>query len=278
MARVRFILVVILFGAIVIFAGGVTPADAVSCGDILGPGGNFQLLQNLDCSPGLQALTVKDGAILNLNGHIVTCQIPTFPCIVLSGTGAQLHDGVVRGAVHENLFVIGTGHTVKNVTSVGLPFPARVTDGNVVVFGDNNRLINVVAQSIISSAFSILGNNNQLSDSIAQCADLTFGACIDIDGDKNRVIDNFVGPLTSVPVDRAGLSIEGSYNVVRRNRVIGNSGGFFSLGVVVSGTGNDLRHNTALQNAVDLGDANGNCVQNTWKFNTFQTAVPACIQ
>jgi hypothetical protein len=43
MARLRFVLVVILLGATVIFAGGVTPAYAISCGDILGPGGNFQL-------------------------------------------------------------------------------------------------------------------------------------------------------------------------------------------------------------------------------------------
>jgi hypothetical protein len=64
MARVRFILVVILLGATVIFAGGVTPAHAVSCGDILGPGGNFQLQQNLDCPGPARALTVKDGAIL----------------------------------------------------------------------------------------------------------------------------------------------------------------------------------------------------------------------
>ena len=45
MAKVRFVLVVMLLGAIVIFSGGVTPAHAISCGDILGPGGSFQLQQ-----------------------------------------------------------------------------------------------------------------------------------------------------------------------------------------------------------------------------------------
>jgi hypothetical protein len=50
MARVRFVLVVIPFSAIIVFAGGVTSAHAINCGDVLGPGGRFQLQQDLHCS------------------------------------------------------------------------------------------------------------------------------------------------------------------------------------------------------------------------------------
>jgi len=145
MARVRFVLVVILLGAIVIFAGGLTLVHAINCGDILGPGGNFQLQQDLDC-PG-PALTVRDGAILDLNGHIVTCG-GIGACIALSGADAQLFDGAVLGNLHFALFTTGNGHTVKNVT-------CRLVDSNVLVTGDDNRLINVLARSLINPAFSI---------------------------------------------------------------------------------------------------------------------------
>ena len=271
MARMRSVLVVILFGAIVIFAGGVTPAHAINCGDTLGPGGQFQLQQDLDCSASFQtALTVKDGAILDLNGHIVTCGPVTVECIALTGAGAQLLDGALRGGFHVGLAVRGIGgHTVKNVTS------STALDDNVIVTSDNNRLINVMAAGVFAQAFAIHGNNNQLSDSIAQCFNLTFTSCINVIGDENRLVDNFVTSTGSL----AGLSIAGNNNVVRRNRAIRNGGGGFEGGIVVSGTGNDLRHNTALENSpFDLQDTNGDCVHNTWKFNTFQTADPACIQ
>ena len=55
---------------------GVTPSHIINCGDVLGPGGRFQLQQDLDCpSPPFHGpmLTVKDGAILDWNGHIVNC-------------------------------------------------------------------------------------------------------------------------------------------------------------------------------------------------------------
>ena len=105
---------------------------------------------------------------------------------------------------------------------------------------------------------------------------------VEVHGDGNRLVDNFVDFLDG---DR-GMGIFGNNNVVRRNRVIGNftdNPFLFVVGILVSGTGNDLRHNTALENgvgvnSVDLRDANGNCVQNTWKFNTFLTADPKCIQ
>src|SRR5262245_37377072 len=125
MARVGFVLGVVLLGPIVIFAGTVTPAHAIQCGDVLGPGGQFQLQQDLDCSslpPPLTdetALTVKDGAILDLNGHIVTCGSSNVKCVVLTGAGTQLFDGVLRGGMAVALSVEGTGgHTVRNVTSL----------------------------------------------------------------------------------------------------------------------------------------------------------------
>jgi hypothetical protein len=103
--------------------------------------------------------------------------------------------------------------------------------------------------------------------------------CIHVVGDGNRIIDNYVGFSEELfpesPADQASLSISGNYNLVRRNRTINS----VMNGIVVRGTGNDIRHNTALENSpFDLRDTNGDCAHNTWKFDTFKTADPECIQ
>jgi hypothetical protein len=165
------------------------------------------------------------------------------------------------------------GHLVRNITST-------MVDNNIIVTSDNNRLINVMAESGFNPAFTIGGHNTELIDSIANCGTLlSRSACIIVGGDGNRLVDNFV---TSSDSSSPGLRISGNNNVVRRNRAIRNGGIFGGLGaggIIVTGTGNDLRHNTALANdPVDLTDANGNCVQNTWRSNTFLTRDPECIQ
>jgi hypothetical protein len=48
-------------------------------------------------------------------------------------------------------------------------------------------------------------------------------------------------------------------------------------GIVVSGTGNRLESNTAVDNLIDLVDTHGDCAHNTWRRNTFRTSDPACI-
>ena len=62
---------------IVVALGFVFPSKshAVSCGDVLGPFGIFKLNGDLNCiqSP---ALTVREAALLDLNGHAVRCAVP----------------------------------------------------------------------------------------------------------------------------------------------------------------------------------------------------------
>jgi parallel beta-helix repeat protein len=260
--------VVMLFGALGIALGSVTPAhaDGIQCGDILGPGGRFELEHDLDCPspPPLPAITVRDRAILDLKRHIVTCH--NFErCIVLTGTGAQLLNGAVDGGAHASIVLEGNGgHIVKNVTST-------LVDSNIHVLSDHNQLINVMAESVFMSAFLIAGNHNRLTDSIASC----FGSpispgCITVPGHENRLIDNFA---TGIDFGGNGFAIMGHNNVLRGNRAIRNDG----RGIVVSGTGNRLSRNTALENGLDLRDTNGDCAHNTWGQNTFKTSDPACI-
>jgi parallel beta-helix repeat protein len=255
-----------LLGAIGIALGSVTPAhaDVIQCGDVLGPGGRFELEHDLECD--FRAVTVRDGAILDLNGHIVTCPLG-FRCIVLAGTGAQLLNGAVQGSGgHEHIVLEGTGgHTVRNVTST-------TVDHNIfVVQSDHNQLINVMASSVFNPAFNIAGNHNRLIDTIARCSGLFRGVgCITVSGHESRLINNFAITAGS----GHGFLITGHTNVLSGNRAIGNAAG----GIVVTGTGNRLSRNTALDNALDLQDTNGDCAHNTWGQNTFKTSDPACIQ
>jgi parallel beta-helix repeat protein len=264
-----------LLGVIGIALGSVTPthADVIQCGDVLGPGGRFELEHDLECD--FRAVTVRDRAILDLNGHIVACQpTPGLRCVVLTGTGAQLLNGAVQGGFHESIVLEGTGgHTVRNVTST-------LVDNNIIVQSDNNQLINVMAESIIHPAFNIAGNHNRLTGNIAHCLNLVFGNCIEVDGTENRLLDNFATSTTSLVADRGGFGIRGHNNVLRGNRSIGNEG----LGIVVTGTGNSLTRNTALNNSTDLVDTHEDCDANRWRQNVFRTSRagatenPACIQ
>jgi parallel beta-helix repeat protein len=210
------------------------------------------------------------GPSLDLNGHIVTCPIGAFGCITLTGTGAQLLNGAVDGGFAASIRLEGEGwHTVRNVTST------HTQDVNIFVNSDHNQLINVMADSVFSPAFTIRGNHNHLTDSIAHCVQLAFfNGCIDVNGHENRLIGNF-STLTSAfgPGPESGFKITGNNNVLRGNRAIENEG----PGIVVTGTGNILSRNTALRNTLDLLDTSGDCAQNTWRQNTFQTSDPACI-
>jgi parallel beta-helix repeat protein len=269
--------VVMLLGALGIMLGSVTPAHAgvIQCGDVLGPGGRFVLEHDLECVT--PAVTVQDGAILDLNGHIVACR-SGLKCVILTGTGAQLLNGAVSGRGFVGISLEGSGgHTVRNVTSTPL-------DTNIVVLSDHNQLINVMAESSVNPAFGIFGNHNRLIDSIARCFELLFGSsCIDVRGDENHLIDNFA-TSTSVSFSplsaRPGFRIAGNNNVLRGNRAIGNEG----RGIVIIGTGNRLRRNTALNNSTDLVDTSEDCDANRWIQNTFRTSLagtmedPACIQ
>jgi len=259
-----------LVGVIGITFGSMTPAraDVINCGDVLGPGGRFELEHDLDCPAPVVGITVRDRAILDLKGHIVTCHNFT-RCIVLTGTGAQLLNGAVQGGTHESIILEGNGrHIVKDVTST-------LVDNNIIVRSDHNQLINVMAESLISPAFNIVGDNNRLTDNIALCSELfsILSGCILIGGNGNRLINNFATSTTSGAPGISGFLITGNNNVLRGNRAIRNE----SSGITVKGTGNSLQRNTALENGLDVQDTNGDCAHNTWEENTFKTSDPACI-
>jgi hypothetical protein len=267
---VRYVVFMILVASAMF--DNVTPAhaDVVQCGDVLGPGGRVTLEQDIVCGGSVgTGVTVRDGAILDLNGHTVDCRsLSSGRCVVLTGTGAKLLNGKVQGSIHESIFLSGTGrHTVKNVTS-------ELVDANVIVMSDHNTLIDVMAESGINPAFVISGHHNRLWNSIALCVRLP-DECISVMGDGNHLIGNFVRS------DHNGISVRGDNNVLRGNRAIwiGLPSTLLHTMIAVSGTGNRIARNTAItETGAAILDSNGDCDHNTWRHNIFVTADPACIR
>jgi len=139
--------IAMLLGVLGIALGSVPPtyAHGIQCGDVLGPGGRFVLERDFACpqSNG-PAITIRDGAILDLQGHLVTCSSGAIGCVILTGRGAQLLNGAVGAVQHENIVLKGDGgHTVRNVTS-------EFADRNILVQSDHNQLINVYAASVVN--------------------------------------------------------------------------------------------------------------------------------
>jgi hypothetical protein len=92
-------------------------AAVIQCGAVLGPGGRFVLESNLDClGPSTIPVTIRDGAILDLNGYRVKCHVG---CVALTGEGAQLWNGSVAADnfIGIRLEDLG-GHTVRDVRIV----------------------------------------------------------------------------------------------------------------------------------------------------------------
>jgi parallel beta-helix repeat protein len=104
--------------------------------------------------------------------------------------------------------------------------------------------------------------------------------CITVIGNENRLIDNFATATGSPDSFGNGFAITGYNNVLRGNRAIRNEG----HGIVVSGTGNRLTRNTALNSSTDLVDTHEDCDANRWIQNVSRTSRagatenPACIR
>jgi parallel beta-helix repeat protein len=151
-----------------------------------------------------------------------------------------------------------------------------VVDTNVVITSDNNSVYNVIAYSSYHPVFTITGSHNRLATSVAICPFLNVSGCIYVAGNANEVLNTVAhvdeaccGPDT----ERAGIRVAGDANTLRLNQVTNPEG----PGILVTGVDNTITNNTALGAAIDLQDANGDCVHNTWTDNVFVTADPPCL-
>jgi Right handed beta helix region len=249
-------------------------AQPISCGATLGPGGVFVLQADLLCAT---PLTVRDGARLDLGGHLVT-GAPV--AVLLEGRGAVLEHGRAESGDIAGVRLAGAGgHTVRGVEAAVF----SPTFG-FEVLSDDNRLLDNVGISIGSgfwvvghrnrlvrntgggqSGFYVLGQQNVLLSNVSLPGLVAFG--FGIAGHQNRLLGN-----------EAGGAEQGFYVWGDGNRLTGNVVRQAVQGILVSGQSNVIVHNTALDNRIDLMDVHPDCDGNRWADNIFQTADPACAQ
>jgi parallel beta-helix repeat protein len=278
--------------ALGLVVGWITPAagQAISCGATLGPGGQFLLEANLDCGTVSPALTVRDGAQLDLGGHTIRTFSAEGSVILMEGHGAVVTNGIVLNDTSlfadDGIEVAGDGgHTVHRVSVFAGRFGILVTSAH-------NELSNNVFTSRIGSAVAISGDQNRLTSNWTTGGQAGFI----VGGDGNRLVEN------STTETETGFDISGNQNLLTRN----NAANLFFRGFAVSGGGNTLVGNlalntavagisvsgqetvivgnTALNNSTDLLDTHEDCGNNRWQRNVFRTSQagstenPACIQ
>ena len=249
----------------------------------------FTLAADLDCGTVSPALTVRDGAHLDLGGHKLSTFNTAGSVILMDGQGAVVTNGIVHSLGTfggEGVEVAGEGgHTVRRV-SVFARFCILVTS-------DQNRVMNNVAIFAGGVGIVIRGNQNQLTSNWVT----GHQAGIDVVGDDNRLVENTISEVA-----RQGFTVVGDRNLLLRNtaaslfeygfsilgdgnRLVGNLAlDTADEGIVVSGHETVILGNTALDNGTDLIDTNEDCDNNRWAQNVFETGLagatenPACIQ
>jgi len=247
---------------------GASRGEAVVCGDTVAPRSSLTLTANLtDCTT-QSALTVQGPAILDLAGHVVSCNQSGGGVIGINvvGSGAVVRNGRVLKCA-EGVSVHGTGgHLIKNVLA------------------NDNELGFVVA-----SAKNVLTNNGASANGT--------GFWVSSGGNGNGLLLN-----TAVSNIGDGFNLQGvSGNVLRSNTATSNADGF----VLVAASGNGLvaneafanatygilltnefptnssknavEANVSLGNAVDLEDDAPSCDGNGWIGNVFGSRNVICI-
>ncbi len=222
--------------------------NAVQCGDVLGPGGAYMLKEDLDCdvSP---ALTVLDGAHLNLKGHTLTCTLTSGSG--LSPIGIQMEGqeaSVINGNILEcdrGVVLGGDGrHSVSRI-EYAHSFPGThvafivETDGNRLVHnsatacdgcfeigGDGNLLIRNLAFDGPGVGFWIFstGENNVLLHNVAESQ---FAEGFLIQGDANKLVKNEA--IDTLFENGSGFGIFSERNKLRRNMAMDNAGDGFKV-------------------------------------------------
>ena len=231
-------------------------AEAVSCGDTLGPGGTVTLTS--DVGPCVNnTLTVTGPVTVDLAGHTVSCQFQSTLGVVLDGRGAVLKNGRVKGCFW-GVELVGDGsHQVTNVV-------AQENNTGFQVFSSRNALD---GNSAVSSGdgFLIDGVFNKFTNNIVtDSTDMGFNV---IAATRSTFVGNAVFRSAQF-----GFSIDGSSNVLTGNTAAANSFGIFLVGSM-----NTLSLNTLVGNATDAFDTATDCDKNKWLRNVIGVTFQTCI-
>jgi parallel beta-helix repeat protein len=206
----------------------------ISCGDTLGPGGNFVLDSDVGpCSGPGPALTLIS-ATLDLAGHTVSCSTTSIYGIEVEGKKSRVRNGTVSGCGNGVVLFDEGFHEVRRITASG-------NTTGFTVGSKRNKLNDNTATVNEYAGFAVGGTQNQLNDNFASGSEIGFlfiGATGTVLSD-NTATENFEGfemfnsgsnLLTdNTASDNATNGFEGSLNTNNRwaaNTANGNAGGF----------------------------------------------------
>ena len=158
----RFLLVGFFLTFSLLFLTVSTSWAELECGQEIGPDAVASLTKDLDCSEGLLALTVKNGSVLNLGGHTVTCSGRAFMSgISLMGRGAHLTNGTVSGCFGGVGLGGEGGNTMTKVT---------VTNGFlcITIGSEDNTLRYQTASQCLAGFFLNDAKSNTLKNNLVR--------------------------------------------------------------------------------------------------------------
>ena len=238
--------------------------DGIGCGDTIGPWEFGKLDSDLSCDSSTNpALTVVGPAVLDLNGHTVSCAV---------GTG-DVHAAPVEPVGQIGILVKGIGAIVKNGQVTGC------VDGVVV-----GEAVDPVSVDGSPGGFHVVANL-EVTDSAVNLTGIV------VNSDRNLIAYNNVHDN-----DSTGILVNGNFNVLKKNTVQSNSGDGIGVaghrnlvasnttnnnaddGIDVDGQNNVIKFNNSSGNTDwDMEDGNTDCDSNVWGFNTFGDANQTCI-
>ncbi len=240
--------------------GGLSFAQDIECGAIIGPGKRIGLEQDLDCSEyfGGPALTVVGPVTFDLKRHTVKGNdlidgivIEGRRAFVRRGTLTGFYDGVIlAGEGHHRVYVmraidnLGAGFVVEAGADYNrLTFNKSIDNGEYgyYVVSDYNYLAKNRSEACVDEGMILFGNNNHIY--LNKAVNNKDG--FEIKGDDNRFFYN--GTKES---QRDGIIIDGSRNNVYKNKAFGNG----ENGIVVD---DDATDNKIVGNRVRENGLNG---------------------
>lgn len=293
-------------------------AAAQSCGDTLGPGGQFQLTADIgpcddDAGP---ALTVNS-AVLDLNGFTITCADTDMDLALPNGIeaiGAKtiIINGTVTGC-DRGVVLAGTGKH-----RVGLLEVTASEREGFRVDSDKNILALNSAGGNGSNGFQVDGDGNTLFQNVADDSGDFDG--IEVNGERNKLLVNACtnnfngfdihGARTTMVSNLAGnnhsgFSVLGPDSKLVKNSALANieygfhlaagTGGLklvknfatanSSSGILLNMPADSIVKavkNESVDNHIltgfDIEELTPGCGSHVWKKNSFDTASDACIQ
>jgi parallel beta-helix repeat protein len=261
-------------------AGGLT-ANAIECGDTIGPDTAVKLTHDLQCE-GDVALTVVGPAVLNLKGHSISRTGPGKGVgILVTGKNAKIRNGTVVG-FYDGVVVSGEGnHKIRKVNAMEswhygfsvesdankLAYTiAEANRNGFYVSGNKNKLHRNTAINNYMEGIFVAGDRNVI---VGNTATGNRRESIEIDGNQNRVVYN---TLQDIQIDGDqnrvarntvdSIEIDGNENRVARNTV----SIALDEGIMIDGDDNIVRKNTDTEKGSDGIKVSGKCNKPKNKF------------